>query len=453
MKTQWLLLSGASDPPSRISISDRRTKNAPGVKGGTFLAGVTHDLANMEAAVGAKLFNTVKDLYQTKSAALSHIRRLFETCKLLGLKPMLYYTGHGEIGTGDWCFADGTISIEEILDILPERTLLPMIFSDACYSGHWENFCLEEDIPGFHCLAACPEYSKAFDAKGEGGDLTLFMTGKKPCPRTEPMYSGGNRSDFPITIGYDSVEYIDLIGSHVTEYDENILICQSFHKGCFIGCFAPSERYSPTFAVSWTIRKDYDSFLELVRKTWKGKNGTSEQIYSLACDENLGFGVFFMQNYGRDQCIVTNLSHIYERWKEGFEITSCAAWGSNIYIIMTKDTEEYRGRHQIWFISYTWWETYSKINAQSKVGYTVTGICYCTGLRQYFVVMTNIPEVQSSHYFDDTTAVFNWMNEQHHVGYHPTVIFMDPTLDKTLVVMTTDENRSSYEFIFDCKLK
>jgi len=43
IKTKWLLLSGASDPPSGITISDRRTRDTPGVKGGTFLSGVTHD--------------------------------------------------------------------------------------------------------------------------------------------------------------------------------------------------------------------------------------------------------------------------------------------------------------------------------------------------------------------------------------------------------------------------
>ena len=279
------------------------------------------------------------------------------------------------------------------------------------------------------------------------------MTGKKPCPRTEPMYSGGNRKDFPITTGYDSVEYGDLIGSHITEYDQNILICQSFHNGHFSGCFAPSKWCGPRPAVSWAIRNDNNSFFKLVRKNWKWKNGTSKQIYSLACDDNLGFAVFFMKGYGTDQCVVTNLSHIYERWKDGFKITACAARDSTFYIIMTKGTEKYSGRHQIWFISYTWWETYSKVNAPFYARFTVTGICYSTGLRQYFVVMTKKPEVQSSHYFDDAAAVINWMEEQHNVGYHPTLIFTDPTLEKTLVVMTADQNRSSYEIILHCKLK
>ena len=166
IEPRWLLLSGASDPPSRITISDRRTRDTPGERRGTFLSGVTHDLANMQDTVESNLFNTVSNHYQTKSTALGHIKSLFDTCQREQVKPMLYYTGHGEIGTGNWCFADGTISIQEILDMRPEETHYPMIFSDACYSGHWANFCLKKNITGFHRLAACPEYSKAIDTKG-----------------------------------------------------------------------------------------------------------------------------------------------------------------------------------------------------------------------------------------------------------------------------------------------
>ena len=121
----------------------------------------------MEGAVGINLFNTVKDLYLTKSTACGHIRSLFDACRRDWVKPILYYTGHGEIGTGNWCFSDGTISIQEILDMLGTgETYYPMIFSDACYSGHWANVCLKKDIAGFHCLTACMEYSKAVDTKG-----------------------------------------------------------------------------------------------------------------------------------------------------------------------------------------------------------------------------------------------------------------------------------------------
>ena len=162
----WLLLCGATDPPTNISFSKRRTRDALGDKNGCFLRGVTRDLVNMEDTVGTKLFNTVRDLYLTKSEALAKIRTFFEACKPKKFHPMLYYTGHGEIGTGNWCFHDGTISIQEIFDMVPEDVYYPMIFSDACYSGHWADFCINKGIAGFHCLAACPGYSMAFDTAG-----------------------------------------------------------------------------------------------------------------------------------------------------------------------------------------------------------------------------------------------------------------------------------------------
>ncbi|KAJ7375763.1 hypothetical protein OS493_039029, partial [Desmophyllum pertusum] len=140
----WLLLAGATNPPRDVNISERRTRDSPGDRSGTFLPGVTRDLINVEDAVGTKLFNTVKDLYLTKSAALGHITKLYKKCKSKECRPMLYYTGHGQTGTGNWCFADGTISIQEISNMRPGGTLYPMIFSDACYSGHWANFCVEK---------------------------------------------------------------------------------------------------------------------------------------------------------------------------------------------------------------------------------------------------------------------------------------------------------------------
>ena len=277
------------------------------------------------------------------------------------------------------------------------------------------------------------------------------MTGEKPRPSTEPMYSGGNRKDFPITTGYDSVDCFDFIKSHFSK-SKNILICLSFDNGYFSGCFAPSKMYSPRPKSSWGIQNNFDSFLESVNEHDQEK-GNSQQIYSLACDENLGFAAFFMAKFGTAQAIVTNLNDITKKCGDGFKITSSAARGSTFYIVMTKGTREYKGKSQMWFTCYTWRGTYDEISEKHKAGYTVTGICYSTDLRKYFVVTTMMPEVQSSYYFDNTVVALNWMEEQHHVGYHPTIIFNIPTLNKTLVVMTTDKYRSSYEYKFGYKLE
>ena len=55
----WLLLSGATDPPKEIGISKRRTRDAQGDRNGTFIAGVTRDLVNMEDVVEQLCFNHV----------------------------------------------------------------------------------------------------------------------------------------------------------------------------------------------------------------------------------------------------------------------------------------------------------------------------------------------------------------------------------------------------------
>lgn len=165
-RTLWLLLSGATNPPEGIEISKRRPRDAPGDKNGAFLHGISHDLLNMQKMIVPNLYNTVQDLYLRKDKALEHITKCFKTCKDKEIHPMLYYTGHGETGTGNWCFADGTVSIKEIYDLVPGDCFYPLIFSDACYSGHWANFCLRKGIESFHCLAACPDYSSAIDTEG-----------------------------------------------------------------------------------------------------------------------------------------------------------------------------------------------------------------------------------------------------------------------------------------------
>jgi len=268
------------------------------------------------------------------------------------------------------------------------------------------------------------------------------MTGKKPRPGTEPMYSRRNRNDFPITAGYDSVEYTDFVGSHLLS-SEDMLISQSFHNECFSGIFAPAKIYSPRPAVSWEIPPDYDSFLELVNK--------SKQIYSIACDEKLGFGVVFLANYGTDQTNLANTSDIENVREDGFQITACAARGSTFYIIMTKGTKEYKGK-QAWFTLNSWAEAKNVIQENRTRGRVVTGICYSTGQRKYLVVVMKSSHDQIYRKFHRVADLDNWVKERYKEGFHPTIIFKDPADNKTLVVMIKGEHRSFYTCKYDCKV-
>ena len=282
------------------------------------------------------------------------------------------------------------------------------------------------------------------------------MTGKKERPRTEPMYSGGNLHDYPISSGYDSVDYTDFIASH-TKNSQKIVITQTLHDGLFSGCFGTSKLYSPKPSCCESIRPNYDTFLEYVNEKWEWVNGESFNIYSLACDEKFGFGVFLIANFGTNQTILTDTSDIKKKYDEGFCITACAARGSSFYIIMTKDTKEYTGKVQEWFTHNTWKEIASELHRGYKEGKRITGICYSTGLGQYFVVMTEMPEEQLYKWIENTDeghATRNdWMEKTHEEGFSPLIIFNDPTDDKFLIVVIQDKNVSEYLHLYNFPLK
>jgi len=230
----WLLMGGAMKPPKSVNISIRKSHGS-----GNFLDGVLLDLRNMQQALKkAKLQmdNTLSDLKMTKKSAENHLKEFFELCTNQGLVPIVYYTGHGETGTGNWCFSDGTINIEEIQGLLPFGCLYPLLISDTCFSGHWANYCFRN--PGkMDCLAAVPEFSVALDTADGGGDFTKWMTGG--CrPRTEPMWSGGSLADFPITPGYNKLDLVTHIAEMIVvgRKDLECPVCFSTAEGLIYQC-------------------------------------------------------------------------------------------------------------------------------------------------------------------------------------------------------------------------
>ena len=151
-----------------------------------------------------------------------------------------------------------------------------------------------------------------FNSTDEGGELTLFLTGKLSRPKKEPIYSGGDRTQYPITSGYNKCSYTDYLSGHLKN-NKNILISQNLCNKKFSGIFAPTKLYNSRPAMSWGIRSSYDGFSDYVDEQWE----MNKKIYSLACDEDLGFGCYFMDKYGDGQSIVTKTTNIREEWDEG----------------------------------------------------------------------------------------------------------------------------------------
>ena len=58
----------------------------------------------------------------------------------------IWYTGHGERGTGNWCFEDGVISFEDILALYMDhfRGRQLNLTCDCSYSGSWAERCAKK---------------------------------------------------------------------------------------------------------------------------------------------------------------------------------------------------------------------------------------------------------------------------------------------------------------------
>ena len=150
----------------------------------------------------------------------------------------------------------------------------------------------------------------------EGGELTLFITGRLSRPSKEPLFSGGDRNKFPITHEYEGASYKDILDGHL-ENTKNILISQNMCDQKFSGIFAPSQLYTRN-TTAWAMKSSYDELQDERTEHCK----VNKNIYSLACDEVLGFGCYFMSGYGDSQSIVsgdneTIRSKIEEKLSEG----------------------------------------------------------------------------------------------------------------------------------------
>lgn len=454
-KTKWLLLAGASNPPREINISRRRDRDA---RSGSFLRGTSCDMNNMERheTVQYNLYNTIRDLKITKAFVKEKITGFFDTCKINDAKPVIYYTGHGEIGTGNWCLEDGTLSIKEIESYLPVGTYYPLIIADCCYSGHWANYCREEDIDDFEVLTASPEFCSAWDTD-EGGDFTLWITGKTKRPRTEPLFSAKERSDFPIPDKYKTLKYMDFISSNIKN-SSKVVISQTIQNGKISAIFDDHDEFKPRPSISlWEI-PTHDDFIQYAGKL----RSDNKHIFSLACDDDFGFGIFAIKGFGGDQVVTwttdtcSKKGHdggmccVKKYWDLDYKITACGAINGRFYCVMTKGAKGFeKGKIQTYIKRSSWSDVSDEISKQYKKGKIITGICYSTRKRLYLLVMTKSEEGQSYRWDWDN----EYVNDRYDEGQHPTIFFKDPTDEKILLVTTTDNDRNKCVFRKDYPLK
>jgi hypothetical protein len=80
----------------------------------------------------------------SKQYYLDLIQELLEDCH--ENKASIWYTGHGEKDTGNWCFKDGVITFHEIFDLYMKHFKGKRLYivSDCSYSGNWIKMCVKK---------------------------------------------------------------------------------------------------------------------------------------------------------------------------------------------------------------------------------------------------------------------------------------------------------------------
>ena len=175
-----ILIAGTTKSPNNIKTCDKTRAN------GSYLNGIQCDMVTMrdwvtkhESNYGT-LDTVLQDMkYLSKDTVLDRIRKCATKPKH-GIK--IYYSGHGQTGTGNWCFADGVVSLTEVIKAVRSQAgdIYLYIYADCCYSGNWAQNL--KALKGkqrsvFIRAASCPG-KVAYDTK-EGGMWTLWWTDKK----------------------------------------------------------------------------------------------------------------------------------------------------------------------------------------------------------------------------------------------------------------------------------
>ena len=97
---------------------------------------------------------------------------------------MIWYSGHGQAGTGNWCFKDGVISFQDVYDLYKKHFLgkVLVVVSDCCYAGNWVHDCAKMlDQMG---IPAC-----GHKAKDESILLKVYTSCQPDQKAADPCYS------------------------------------------------------------------------------------------------------------------------------------------------------------------------------------------------------------------------------------------------------------------------
>eukprot|EP01084_Bolivina_argentea_P223962 378824_1 len=152
--TLWLILSGATEPPSRLNPEHETAESNSDCEEKTnYLKQIISNVKIVEHNIqwgkhtysNTHLHNSYRNMNGKKKDGLDQIIDVFQTANkkaqtLDSSQVTIYFTGHGVKHYGNWCFKNGTIKLHDIITIANKygkKIKQLYIYSQCCYSGNW----------------------------------------------------------------------------------------------------------------------------------------------------------------------------------------------------------------------------------------------------------------------------------------------------------------------------
>lgn len=141
-----------------------RKKRSQRQRSGDFLDGVYGDWIEISKALKQKRWEVSGASISVGAAAKpqEELRKLQSFADQQGKRvKLLYYSGHGQKGTGDWAFDGGSVGLQDVLGIfgrsekrrrtsngeyrVPVRMQTLIMVADCCYAGQWAEQLVQQE--------------------------------------------------------------------------------------------------------------------------------------------------------------------------------------------------------------------------------------------------------------------------------------------------------------------
>ena len=278
---------------------------------------------------------------------------------------------------------------------------------------------------------------------------TTTTTSVFKTPMKTPMSDSiaGIISEFPIPTEYLETTYTDLLSSELRNTD-NLVISQSISNRQLTAIFAPDASFKPRPGLCWGTKSSLNDLLNFLQ----AEKSKGRHVFSIASDNDFGFGVCTMEGYGTNQIIFTDYLSVLKFQKttdRDFAISAVASRGFQFCFIMTEGVKMYTGKKQLFYIKPSWTMVEEAIHQGWDIGLNITELYYTKKTGLYYLVMTESTEGQY-YQWGMNNDVFN---AKVAAGYHPTLVLLHQTNDMILTIMPTASNRSGYKIILKHPIK